>query len=116
VLPRLPPFDAVVVPIQLAISRSLCCALHAARHLSTAALFRLKIASSGRGALARTRCAHLSYENKMEDSANIEGPREDQHHDKKPRSIKTRRRRQRLTNISVPSWGTIGSNRAGGHE
>jgi hypothetical protein len=39
----------------LAISRSLCCALHAARRLSTTALFQLNIASSGRGALAGTR-------------------------------------------------------------
>jgi hypothetical protein len=27
-------------------------------------LFRLKISSSGRGALARTRCAHLNYNDK----------------------------------------------------
>jgi hypothetical protein len=49
---------------RLAILRSLSCALRAARHLSAAALFRLKITSSGRGALAGTRCAHLSCENK----------------------------------------------------
>jgi hypothetical protein len=49
---------------RLEILRSLCCALHMAHRLSTAALFRLKIASSGRGALARTRCAHLNYINK----------------------------------------------------
>jgi hypothetical protein len=39
----------------LAIWHFLCCALRAARHLYAAALFRLKIASSGRGALAGTR-------------------------------------------------------------
>jgi hypothetical protein len=44
---------------RLAISRSLCCTLRAARRLSATALFRLKIASFGRGALAGTRCAHL---------------------------------------------------------
>jgi hypothetical protein len=49
---------------RLAISRSLCCALHAARCLSAAAWFRLKITSSGRGALADTRCTHFSCENK----------------------------------------------------
>jgi hypothetical protein len=49
---------------RLAISRSLCCTLRAACCLSAAAWFRLKIASFGRGALAGTRCAHLSYENK----------------------------------------------------
>jgi hypothetical protein len=38
--------------------------LRAARRLSTAALFRLKIASSGRGAFAGTRCAHLNCKNK----------------------------------------------------
>jgi hypothetical protein len=40
---------------RLAIWRSLCCTLRAARHLSAAALFRLNIVSSGRGALAGTR-------------------------------------------------------------
>jgi hypothetical protein len=49
---------------RLAISRSLCCALHAARCLSAAAWFRLKITSSGRDALADTRCTHFSCENK----------------------------------------------------
>jgi hypothetical protein len=49
---------------RLVISHSLCCALHAARCLSAAAWFRLKIASSGRGALDGTRCAHLSCQNK----------------------------------------------------
>jgi hypothetical protein len=44
----------------LVISHSLCYALRAARRLSAVTLFRLKIASSGRGALARTRCAHLN--------------------------------------------------------
>jgi hypothetical protein len=48
----------------LAISYSLCSALCAARRLSAAALFRLKITSSGRGAFVGTRCAHFNYENK----------------------------------------------------
>jgi hypothetical protein len=65
---------------RLAISRSLCCALRAARRLSAAALFQLKIDSSGRGALAETRCAHLNCNNKkIEESVGGEGLREDQH-------------------------------------
>jgi hypothetical protein len=48
----------------LAISHSLCCALRATRRLSAVALFQLKIASYGSGALAGTRCAHFNYENK----------------------------------------------------
>jgi hypothetical protein len=67
----------------LAILRSLCCALRAARRLSAAALFRLKIASSGRGALARTRWEHFNCNNKKaEESVRAEGLREDRHHDK----------------------------------
>jgi hypothetical protein len=50
--------------LRVAISRSLCCALCAVLRLSAAALFRLKIASSWRGALAGTRCAHFSCENR----------------------------------------------------
>jgi hypothetical protein len=42
----------------------LCCALHVARLFSAAALFRLKTASSGRGAMARTRWAHFNYNGK----------------------------------------------------
>jgi hypothetical protein len=48
----------------LAIFRSICCALRAAPRLSVAALFWLKIATSGRGALAGTICAPFSCENK----------------------------------------------------
>jgi hypothetical protein len=44
----------------LVISRSLCWALRAARRLFATALFRLKIASSERGALAGMRRAHLN--------------------------------------------------------
>jgi hypothetical protein len=59
---------------RLAISGSLCCALRAAHRLSAAALFRLKIASFGRGALAGTRWAHLNYNNrKIEGSSGVEG-------------------------------------------
>jgi hypothetical protein len=50
--------------LRLAISCSLCCALHAGCRLSTAALFRLKIASSGRGAFAGTRGTHFNCRNK----------------------------------------------------
>jgi hypothetical protein len=48
----------------LAIWRSLCCTLHAAHHLSAATLFRLNIASSGRGALAGARWAHFNCNDK----------------------------------------------------
>jgi hypothetical protein len=49
---------------RLAIQRFLCCALHAARLFSATAWFWLKIASSGRGALAGTRWAHFNCCNK----------------------------------------------------
>jgi hypothetical protein len=49
---------------RLAIWRFLCRALRAACRFSAAALLRLKIASSGRGALARTRWAHFNYNDK----------------------------------------------------
>jgi hypothetical protein len=49
---------------RLAIFCSLCCALRAACRFYAAALFRLKIASSERGAFAGTRCAHLNCKNK----------------------------------------------------
>jgi hypothetical protein len=48
----------------LAIWHFLCCALRVARLFSTAALFWLKIASSGRGALAGTRWVHFNYDDK----------------------------------------------------
>jgi hypothetical protein len=48
----------------LAIWRFLCCALRAARLFSIAAFFLLKIASSGRGALAGMRWAHFNYNDK----------------------------------------------------
>jgi hypothetical protein len=49
---------------RLAIWRFLCCALRAARLFSAAALFWLKIAYSGRGALAGMRWAHFNYNDK----------------------------------------------------
>jgi hypothetical protein len=48
----------------LAIWHFLCCALRAAHLFSAAALLQLKIASSGRGALAGTRWAHFNYNGK----------------------------------------------------
>jgi hypothetical protein len=46
-------------------------------------LFRLKIASSVRGTLAGTRCAHLNCnDKKAEESVGAEGLREDRHHNK----------------------------------
>jgi hypothetical protein len=72
---------------RLVISRSLCCALRVACRLSEAALFRLKIASSRSGALAGTRCAHLSCnDKKTEGSFGVGGLREDQHHNEEHRS------------------------------
>jgi hypothetical protein len=49
---------------RLAIWCFLCCALRAARLFSVVALFRLKITSSRRGALAETRWAHFNYNDK----------------------------------------------------
>jgi hypothetical protein len=49
---------------RLAIWRFLCCALRAAHLFSVATLFRLKITSSGRGALDGTRWAHFCYNDK----------------------------------------------------
>jgi hypothetical protein len=65
--PRSPAFRLLMrlsFRSRLVIWRSLCCALHAARRLSAAALFRLNIASSGRGALAGTRWAHFNCNDK----------------------------------------------------
>jgi hypothetical protein len=49
---------------RLSIWRFLCCALRAVRRFFVVALFWLKIASSGRGALAGTRWAHFNYNGK----------------------------------------------------
>jgi hypothetical protein len=46
---------------RLAIWRFLCCALCVAHRFSATTLFRLKIASFGRGAFAGTRCVHFNY-------------------------------------------------------
>jgi hypothetical protein len=65
----------------LAIWHSLYCALRAARRLSAVALFRLKIASSRRGALAGTRWVHFNCnDKKAERSARVKGLCEDQRH------------------------------------
>jgi hypothetical protein len=59
---------------RLAILRSLCCSLRAACRLSAASLFRLKITSSGRGALAGTRLEHFnSNDTKAGESVRVEG-------------------------------------------
>jgi hypothetical protein len=57
-MPHSPAFRLVMqlsFRSRLAIWRSLCCALRAVRRLSATTLFRLIIASSGRGASAGTR-------------------------------------------------------------
>jgi hypothetical protein len=72
------------------ISRSLCCTLRAARRLSAIALFRLKITSSKRGALAGTRCAHFSCENKKRASQpSLEVHEKTNSKPRKPRSTKS---------------------------
>jgi hypothetical protein len=49
---------------RLAIWRFLCCALRTSCLFSAATLFQVKIASSGRGALAEMRCVHFNYNDK----------------------------------------------------
>jgi hypothetical protein len=50
-------------------------------------LFRLKIASFGRDALVRTRCAHLNYnDTKTKESVRAEGLQKDKHHNKEHRT------------------------------
>jgi hypothetical protein len=95
---------------RLVISRFLCCTLRTARHLSVASLFWLKNASSGRGALAGTRCAHLNCnDEKTEDSVSVKSPREDQHHNEKHRSTKTRREDGDLPISQSPRGGASGA-------
>jgi hypothetical protein len=112
--PRSPAFRLLMrlsFRSHLAISRSLCCALRAARRLSTAALFRFKIASSRRGALARTRCAHFNCNNnKVEKSVGAEDLREDQHHNEEHRTNEMYREDDD-SHLS-PLVESIGSNRA----
>jgi hypothetical protein len=75
--PRSPAFRLLMrlaFRSHMAIWRSLCCALLTARRLSATALFWLKIASSRRGALARTRWVHFNCDDKKaERSAEVEG-------------------------------------------
>jgi hypothetical protein len=66
-----------------AIWRFMCCTLHATRLFSAAAWFWLKIASSGRDALAGTRWAQFNYNDKKARRLAGEGKlREDRRHDK----------------------------------
>jgi hypothetical protein len=92
--PRSPAFRFLIrlsFRSRLAIWRSLCCALHVAHCLSATALFRLKIASSGRGALAGMRWVHFNWNDKKEEkSARVEGLREDRHHNKNTREASRR--------------------------
>jgi hypothetical protein len=75
----------------------------------------LKIASSGRGALAGTRWAHFNCENKKSRRLVGEGQlREDQHRDQKANT--TRREDDQFTIFSVPVLGSIRSSRDSGHE
>jgi hypothetical protein len=118
--PRSPAFHRLMqlsFRSRLAISRSLCCAFHVALRLSAPALFRLKIASSRRGALAGTRCAHFRYEGRERTSqqSSVNSEKADSKL-RKPRLTKTCRRGKLLTNFSVPLWGSIGRIHGGGHE
>jgi hypothetical protein len=83
--PRSPAFRLLMrlsFRLRLAISRSLCCTLRAARRLSVVALFLLKIAFFGKGALAGTRWAHFNCnDKKAEKSAGTQSLREDRRHD-----------------------------------
>jgi hypothetical protein len=75
----------------------------------------LKIASSGRGALAGTRWAHFNFENKKARRLVGEGQlREDQHRDQKANT--TRREDDQFTIFSVPVLESIRSSRDSGHE
>jgi hypothetical protein len=69
----------------------------------------LKIASSGRGALAGTKWAHFNCHNKDAPRSN---PRRSSH-DK--RQVKLAKKTDNLQ-ISVPALGSIGSIHDGGHE
>jgi hypothetical protein len=101
----------------LAISCSLCCALRAARCLSAAALSRLKIASSGREALADTRCVHFSCENKERASQpSLEVTEKTNSKPKKPRLTKSLPEEAETYQSIGPSLGSIGRSRTGGHE
>jgi hypothetical protein len=75
--PRSPAFHLLMrssFRSRLVISRSLCCTLRAAPRLSAATLFRLKIPSFGRCALAGTRWVHFKCNDKKEEeSARAEG-------------------------------------------
>jgi hypothetical protein len=65
--PRCPAFLLMVrlsFRSRLAIWHFLCCALGVVRRFSTAALFQLKITSSGRGTLAWTSWVHFNYNDK----------------------------------------------------
>jgi hypothetical protein len=80
-------------------------------------LFRLKIASSVRGTLAGTRCAHLNCnDKKAEESVRAEGLREDRHHNKNTKQTRCIKKTVTHKFFSPPPWGSIGSSRAGGHE
>jgi hypothetical protein len=92
--PRSPTFHLLMqlsFRSRLAIWLSLCCALRAPRRLSAAALFRLKITSSGRGTLAGMRWVHFNCnDKKAEKSVEVEGLREDRHQNKNTREASRR--------------------------
>jgi hypothetical protein len=73
-------------------------------------LFWLKIASSGRGALAGKRWAHFNYDDKntLRSNSRRSAPQR--------RANETCREDGQLTNFFVPALGSIGSIRDGGHE
>jgi hypothetical protein len=95
---------------RLVSSCSSCHALCAAHRVSAAALFWLKIASSGRGVLAGTRCTHLNCnDKKTEGSIGVEGLREVQHHNKEHKSTETYQEVGNLQIFQSPHGGASGA-------
>jgi hypothetical protein len=92
---------------RLVIWRFLCCTLCAARRFSAAALFRLKITSSERGALARTRW-HSSTSNAKTEKSQPERKASE----KINITTKTREKRREDNNSKIfmsPHWGASGA-------
>jgi hypothetical protein len=81
---------------------------------SIAALFWLKIASSGRDALAEMRWAHFNYNDKGHGGQPRKTSSEKINITTKANKI--HREEKRLTTFSVPVLGSIGSSRDGNHE
>jgi hypothetical protein len=106
--------DAVVTAIALGNLALLMLRLAHGASLSATALFRLKIASSGRGALAGTRWAHFNYNDKRRGGQ--PGKTSSEKVNITTKANKIHQEDKRLTTLSVPTLGSIGSSCDGGHE